>query len=57
MGGYAKTISTRAGARTDDNFIIEQADEAQMGNGNRGGGYSEYTSENRRRFNEDHSRT
>ncbi|MCM1532899.1 MAG: hypothetical protein NC114_11620, partial [Ruminococcus flavefaciens] len=25
-GGYAKTVSTRAGARTDDNFIIEQGD-------------------------------
>ena len=28
-GGYAKTISTRAGGRTDDNFIIEQGNEAR----------------------------
>lgn len=24
MGGYAKAVTTRAGSRTDDNFIIEQ---------------------------------
>ncbi|MCM1368261.1 MAG: DNA cytosine methyltransferase [Roseburia sp.] len=35
-GGYAKTISTRAGARTDDNFIIEQGNEARADNDSRG---------------------
>lgn len=35
-GGYAKTVSTRAGARTDDNFIIEQRDEARTDDGLRG---------------------
>ena len=35
-GGYAKTVSTRAGARTDDNFIIEQRDEVRANNGVRG---------------------
>lgn len=35
-GGYAKTISTRAGGRTDDNFIIEQGNEARTDNGSCG---------------------
>ena len=35
-GGYAKTISTRAGGRTDDNFIIEQRHEAQENDDGRG---------------------
>lgn len=35
-GGYAKTISTRAGGRTDDNFIIEQGNEARTDDDGRG---------------------
>ncbi len=35
-GGYAKTISTRAGGRTDDNFIIEQRNEARTDDDGRG---------------------
>lgn len=35
-GGYAKTISTRAGGRTDDNFIIEQRNKARADNYDRG---------------------
>lgn len=35
-GGYAKTVSTRAGGRTDDNFIIEQGDAVRKDDGVRG---------------------
>ena len=32
-GGYAKAVTTRAGARTDDNFIIEQGNAVRENNG------------------------
>ena len=35
-GGIGKAITTRAGARTDDNFIIEQGNAVRENNGSRG---------------------